>query len=132
MKKVERKVRGQRKKFEKQVTKLEKFKMIIQEKELKKLGIRKETVTKSEYNIKINMLNTRFAQGVITRSQWTRYTTVLRQWVTISRRSYRIRVRKLKKQVQKKVVSVVKYKKIIKILKKRRVPAKPITVVVFK
>jgi len=70
MRKVARKVRTQRKKFEKQVRGLKKFKTTIVKKQIKKLGLPKHKISKKEYKSKVTVLNAKFAEGLITRTEW--------------------------------------------------------------
>jgi hypothetical protein len=121
MRKVARKVRTQRKKFEKQVRGLKKFKSTIVKKQIKKIGIPKHKISRKEYKSKVTILNAKFAQGLITRTEWLMYTTQLRSWVVISRKTYKVSVLKLKTALSEKKVSTEVFKVKLRHLKQRKV-----------
>lgn len=120
MRKVARKVRTQRKRYQRQVRGLKKFKRVIVKKQIRKLRLPTRKISKKQFKAKVTQLNAKLAEGLITRSEWTTYTTQLRRWVVISRRTYRVRVRRLRVALKRKSVSKKVYRVKIRALRRRK------------
>lgn len=64
------------------------------------------------------LLDHKFAEGLITKTQWTQYVTMLKKWVTIDRKSFDIKVHELEKEEKNGEITHVEVVKKIKELEK--------------
>ena len=63
-------------------------------------------------------MNEKLAKGLITKSQWHQYIIMLKKWVTITRKEYKVKVTKLKEKEKTGEISHTEVKKEVKKLKK--------------
>jgi predicted thioesterase len=73
-------------------------------------------------------LQAKFAEGLISKGQYTQYTGMLKKWTVISRRTFTAKVKKLKEEVKTGTITSTDFKIKIKKLKKKVKPAVKITV----
>jgi hypothetical protein len=78
-------------------------------------------ITHSYFKDKVTILNSKLAKGLITKSQYGQYWTMMHRWVIITRKVYKKKVKVIKKliktgQITKKV-AMIKIKKLKKVVK---------------
>jgi hypothetical protein len=101
---------------------LTKFKKEVVVKQLKEIGIMVNTrITHTYYKEKRTLLDHKFASGLITKTQWTQYVTMLKRWTTITRKEYNVKIETLKEkektgEITKAdvAIEVKKLKKVVK------------------
>jgi len=73
---------------------------------MKTLGIMvNQTITKTYYHDKVTLLNAKLAEGLITKSQWTQYTGILKKWKVVTKKEFKTKVKKLKEEVKTGVIT---------------------------
>lgn len=123
MKVITGKIKAIKKKTEVKMHKLEEFKTTVVKKQLKQYGIMVNTrISSTYYKEKQTFLNAKFAKGEITKAQYTQYTTMMKKWTTINRKTLKIKVKKLKEEKKTGQITVTDFKIKIKKLKKRVKP----------
>jgi len=79
-------------------------------------------ITKTYYKDKITLLNAKFAQGLITKSQYTQYTSMLKKWTTINKKTFNVKIKLIKQKEKSGEIT----KKDVKIqIKKLKLIVKP-------
>ena len=128
MKEISVKIRADRRKSEKQIIKLQKFKKKIVVGQLKQMGVVvSKKITKTYYQDKVKMLQAKFAEGLITKGQYTQYTGMLKKWTVISRRQFDVKVKRLREEIKTGTITKTDFAIKIKKLKKKVKPEVKIT-----
>ena len=80
------------------------------------------------YKDKITLLNAKYAEGLITKTQLSQYSQMLKKWTTISRKKFDVKVSKLKDELKDGEITKTDFKFEVKKLKKIVKPETKITI----